>query len=321
MASLILILAAVGLAAAAAVAGLSRLFREGILGLLGRMPVEQRANLLLVWALMPLLAGLLAAVAVVTPSLLTAAGLMADHCLLHGTHHSHLCLLHPGTTPAIPRAAPLLGVLAGGLLLGATIKAWRLERAIRPWRTLRRVAASHADGSVRILETARPVAATVGLLWPAAVFSRGLLDSLSEQAARAVRAHEAAHQRRRDPLRLALARLGAGLHLPGTGRILQRELSLAVERAADEAAARRVGDRVAVAEALLAVARMRPVSAPGPGFAQDPLEVRVRALLAGAPVSPRPWRGTGSALAGLALALLAFSPQLHHGLETLLGHL
>ncbi|MFB6261214.1 MAG: hypothetical protein ABEK42_11175 [Thiohalorhabdaceae bacterium] len=103
--------------------------------------------------------------------------------------------------------------------------------------------------------------------------------------------------------------------------MLHEALDLAVERAADEAAARRVGDRVTVAEALLAVARMGPVAAPGPGFTQDPLELRVRALLAGAPAGREPWRGTGAALAGLAVTLLALSPQFHHGLETLLGHL
>jgi Zn-dependent protease with chaperone function len=321
MASLVLILAAVGLAVAAAVAGLSRLLRPGILSLLERLPVEQRANLLLLWALLPLLAGLLTVMAVVTPSLLTAAGLMADHCLLHGTHHSHLCLLHPGTTPTIPGAAPLLGLLAGSLLVWAAVGGWRLERAIRPWRTLRHVAASESATGVRILDTARPLAATVGLLRPTVLVSRGLMDGLSPQAGRAIWAHEAAHRRRRDPLRLALARLGTALHLPGTGRALKRELELAVERAADEAAAGQVGDRVTVAEALLAVARMRPVPAPGLGFTQDPLEIRVRALLADAPTGCRPRRGVGSAFTGLAVALLALSPRFHHGLETLLGHL
>ena len=321
MASLILILVAVGLVAAAVLAGLSHLARPWLLRLLGSMPAEQRATLLLVWALLPLLAGLLAVAVVAAPSLLAAAGLMADHCLMHGAHHSHLCLLHPGTTPAIPGATPLLGLLGGAILLGAAGKARRLERATRPWRTLQRIASSESSANVRILETARPVAATVGLMRPAVLLSRGLLDRLSPQASRAVRAHEAAHRRRRDPLRLALGRWGTSLHLPGTGRALYREFDLAVERAADEAAARRVGDRVTVAEALLSVARFRPATAPGPGFGEGPVEVRVRALLEDAPKDRRPRRAVGSALAGLAMALLAFSPQFHHGLETLLGHI
>ncbi|MFB6259755.1 MAG: M56 family metallopeptidase [Thiohalorhabdaceae bacterium] len=321
MASLILILGAVGLVAGAAATALSQLFRPKVLGLLQRMPMEQQTNLLLVWALLPLLTGLMAVAVVVAPSASAALGLTADHCLLHGTHHIHLCLLHPGTTPEIPGAGALLGLMAAGLAVGGAYKARGLERANRPWRMLRRVAREEGEGVTRVLETAQPVAATVGLLWPKVLFSRGMLALLSPQQGRAVRAHEAAHRRRRDPLRLVVARLGTALHLPGTGRALYRELELAVERTADEAAAQAVGDRVTVAEALLAVARLHTVPAPGRGFTEEPLETRVRALLEEAPAHLRPWRGTGSTLAGQALALLAYSPQFHHGLETLLGHI
>jgi len=59
VASLILILAAIGLVAAFAVASLSHLVRPAVLGRLDGLPEEQRANLLLVWALLPLLTGLL----------------------------------------------------------------------------------------------------------------------------------------------------------------------------------------------------------------------------------------------------------------------
>ncbi len=321
MASLVLILAAIGLVVAAATAGLSHLARPAVMGRLVALPEGQRANLLLLWAWLPPLAGLLAVAAVLVPSLLTAAGLMADHCLLHGTHHSHLCLLHPGTTPTVPAAGPLLALMAGLLAGGAAWKGRQLARAGRSWRTLRRVAAWERGDRTRILESGRPVAATVGLLRPTVLVSRGLLERLDPPQARAVCAHEAAHRRRRDPLRLALARAGTALHLPGTRRALYGALALAVERAADEAAARSVGDRLAVAEALLAAARMRPAAAPGPGFCEAPLEARIQALLADAPAQGSPWRGAGSALAGLTVAVLALSPQFHHGLETLLGHI
>ena len=321
MASLSLILVVVGLAVAAGIAGLSHLFRPRVLSLLERMPVEQQANLLLVWALLPLLGGLLAVTAVLTPSLLAAAGLLADHCLPHGSHHSHLCLLHPGATPTVPWAGPLLGLLGSGLVLAGVGKVRRLVRAGRRWRTLRRVAPAASAAGVRILGIDRPVAATVGLLRPAVFLSRGLLCALSPGQQEAVTAHEAAHRRRRDPLRLALARIGGRFHLPASRRALCGELELAVERAADEAAARTVGDRITVAETLLAVARMRPVPAPGSGFTADPLEARVQALLDGANATERPWRGPASLLAVSSLALLVLSPQFHHGLETLLGHL
>lgn len=321
MASLILILAVVGLVAAATVAGLSHLARSRMLEMLGRMPLEERVTLLLVWSLSPLLAALLAVLAVLTPSILAAAGVMADHCLIHGTHHSHLCLLHPGTTPTIPGAGLLLGLIAAGLVLVGAYKGRQRIRAGWQWRSLRRLAQSESAPGIRVLGTDRPVAATVGLLWPAVFLSTGLLYALDPHQRKAVVSHEAAHRRRRDPLRLALARLGVALHVPHTGRALYRAFELTVERTADEAAARTVGERVTVAEALLAVARMRPVPAPGPAFTDDPLEVRVQALLEDAPDSRPPWWGLGAVLAGLALGLLALSPQFHHGLETLLGHI
>lgn len=320
MASLALILLLVGLAVAAAAAVVSHLARPVGLGLLGRVPETQRANLLLAWALLPLVTGLMAMAVVVVPSVLAAVGLMADHCLVHGTHHSHLCLLHPGATPVIPGAGALLGLVAGGVIVVGAHKGRVVARSNRPWRTLRMmVREEEGQGSIRILETAQPVAATAGLLRPNVLFSRGLVDRLSPQHFRVLAAHEGAHRCRRDPLKLALGRLGTALHFPGTGRALRRELGLAVERGADEAAAAAVGDRVAVAEALVAVARMRPVATPGAAFAEEPLEVRVRALVAETPASRRPWRGAGAILVGLALALLALSPQFHHGLETLLG--
>lgn len=319
MASLVLILLMVGLAVAAAAAVASHLACSVGLGLLARVPEERRANLLLAWALLPLLAGLAAVTVVVAPSLLAGVGLAADHCLIHGTHHGHLCLLHPGATPPIPGAGTLLGLAAASLIVAGGRKVRVVARANRQWQDLRVVAGEADQGGIRVLETEQPVAATAGLLRPTVFLSRGLWDRLFPQHFRAVAAHEAAHRSRRDPLKLALGRLAGVLHLPGTARILCRELELAVERAADEAAAAAVGDRVAVAEALVAVARLRAVPASGAAFAEEPLEARVRALVAEAPASRRPWRGAGAALAGLALALPAFAPQFHHGLETLLG--
>lgn len=321
MASLILILVGVGLAVSGAVAGFSHLARPKMLEVLGRMPVKQRANLLLFWTLLPLLAGLLTATAVVTPSILSAMGLLADHCSLHGTHHSHLCLLHPGGTPAIPGTNLLLGLMGAGLLLAGAYKTRQLVGTDRRWRTLRRLAPLEPDTGIRILKSGQPVATTVGLFRPTVFLSQGLLAALSPTQKDAVAAHEAAHRHRRDPLRLVLARLACRFHFPASRRALCRELELAVERAADEVAARRVGDRIVVAEALVAVARLRPVATPGLRFAEAPLEARVQALVADTDATWRPPRGVVAPLVVLPLAVLVLSPQVHHGLETLLGYL
>lgn len=321
MASLILILLGLGAASALATAVLSRALYAPLARLLAGQPPERRANLLLGWALLPLAAGLLVVAGVLAPSLLAAAGLAADHCRIHGDHHHHLCLLHPGATPAVPASGPLLALLVAAPLAVATRRAAHRVRRGRAWRTLRRLASAGGPEGSRILETQRPVAVTAGLLRPAMYLSRGLLGALTPEQVAVVGAHEAAHRRRGDPLRLALGRLGTRLHLPGIGRALNSELSLAAERAADEAAARRLGDRAAVAEALVAVARLRPRNEQAVAFAADPVELRVRALLADAPAPYRPWRGAGTALAGVGAILATASPALHHGLETLLGHL
>lgn len=321
MASLILILFGLGAASALATAVLSRALYAPLTRLLADQPPERRANLMVGWALLPLAAGLLVVAGILAPSLLAAAGLMADHCQVHGDHHQHLCLLHPGAAPALPASAPLLALLVAAPLAVAARRAAHRVRRGRAWRALRRLAASGGPEGCRVLEIQRPLAVTAGLLRPAVYLSRGLLGALTPEQVAAVGAHEAAHRRRGDPLRLALARLGARLHLPGTGRALQADLALATERAADEAAAHRVGDRAAVAEALVAVARMRPRSEGAVAFAAAPVELRVQALLADAPPPYRPWRGAGTALAGVAAMLATASPDLHHGLETLLGYL
>ncbi len=76
-----------------------------------------------------------------------------------------------------------------------------------------------------------------------------------------------------------------------------------------------------VAEALVAVARLRARADGAIGFGSDPVELRVQALLEGSSAAYRPWRGAGTALAAAGVTLAAWSPALHHGLETLLGHL
>ena len=321
MASLALILLALAGLAALATAVLSRWVYDPAARPLAGLPPERRANLLLGWALAPLAAGVLVIGGVLGPSLLAAGGLMADHCRVHGDHHHHLCLLHPGATPGIPGSGLLVALLAAGLGAWVLSLGIRRARTAGPWRTLRRMAGEEPSAGCRILDTGRPVAVTAGLLRPVVLLSRGLLDTLTPDQTAAVTAHEAAHRRRGDPLRLALARLGCRLHLPGTGRALERDLALAVERAADEAAARGVGDRVTVAEALVAVARLRARADGAIGFGSDPVELRVQALLAGSSAPYRPWRGVGTVLAAAGAALAAWSPALHHGLETLLGHL
>jgi hypothetical protein len=105
----------------------------------------------------------------------------------------------------------------------------------------------------RVIDDDEPNAFCIGLLRPRVYVSRAALALLSEEERAAVLAHEAHHARRRDPLRLLVARaLAEGLFfLPAVRRLPERYAALA-ELAADEVAAGERGGRRALASALLA---------------------------------------------------------------------
>ena len=93
--------------------------------------------------------------------------------------------------------------------------------------------------AVRVIADDRPCAFCHGLLRPRIYVSTGTLAGLRRAELEAVLAHERHHAQRRDPLRLALARvLGEALFfLPALPPLLER-YAVAAELAADEAALR-----------------------------------------------------------------------------------
>ncbi|MBA2669534.1 MAG: M56 family metallopeptidase [Gemmatimonadetes bacterium] len=130
---------------------------------------------------------------------------------------------------------------------------------------------------------------TTGWIRPRIYLSSCLAERLSRPELEAVIAHEAAHVRRRDPLRLSVLRFVACMlfWLPAV-RQLTEDLADEAEVRADDAAAR---DRpLALATALVQLAqwlRPAPVTHGGVGFDErDLLERRVRRLT-GEAVEPR----------------------------------
>ena len=105
----------------------------------------------------------------------------------------------------------------------------------------------------RVVADSAPHAFCLGWLRPRIYVSQGALDALGEAERGAVIAHERHHARRRDPLRLLLARaLGEGLFfLPVLRRLAERYAALA-ELAADEAAVKASRSPQPIASALLA---------------------------------------------------------------------
>ncbi|WP_199432871.1 M56 family metallopeptidase [Qaidamihabitans albus] len=199
---------------------------------------------------------------------------------------------HPGALAAallVLMAAVAVGNAARVLVRGLW-QTWRFHR----WVARRRVPPSgrahaalagwDAVAPVRLVGTRQPLAATAGLWRPYVVISSGLVAELGGAELRAVLAHEEAHARRRDPLRLLLGRaLAAHLwFLPLAAEMCGRARR-GYELAADRHAADRCG-RAAVAGALLRLVSAPMSTASTAAFA-DPgfLRARVSQLESGQP--------------------------------------
>lgn len=290
------------------------------IGLAGLAP-ETRARRVLGWAALPWLAALALLALCFVPSFWSFLGLAADHCPVHGDGHVHLCLAHAPHHPV--SLVEVLLLLAGGLATGAV--AFGAVRAqVATWRAVAalRSMAGHREGEDELVPSSAPLSVTAGLLWPLVLVSTGLRRQLSRGQLRAVLAHERAHARRRDPLRLFAVSLLGAAHGPATRRQLAADLALACEAAADEQAAREVGDRILVAESILAVERLLGARAPRPGVALGMAgcasEARVEALLAD-PLPPAPaTAGQVVRWAAVLAVALAAASEIHHLTETLL---
>jgi beta-lactamase regulating signal transducer with metallopeptidase domain len=97
----------------------------------------------------------------------------------------------------------------------------------------------------------------VGLLRPTAIVSPQLIAVLDRRALAAVRAHEEAHARHRDPLRIWVAQLVTDLQWPSPAAAVRlRRWLEALELARDEEARRAGIAGVDLATAILAAARV-----------------------------------------------------------------
>lgn len=177
--------------------------------------------------------------------------------------------LRPGTLLA-------LGVVSAGLLV-PLLAARSLARQLVASRAVARIRRSGSlatigGHAVCVLETAEPLAFCAGLLAPRIVLSSGAIDRLGSDELASVIAHEAAHARRRDPLRLMiLTTLADALYfLPAARRMAARYATLA-EIDADASACAKHG-HAPLARALLAFS---PETRHGVGLASE----RVDALL------------------------------------------
>ncbi|MEW2080267.1 M56 family metallopeptidase [Streptomyces sp. NPDC005283] len=273
---------------------------------------------------------------------LTAAGLAVSSTaalallVVPGATHVHAVaalgeLLTPLSTGS-PDAVVAVAMAAAVLLLWcAAALARRLHMRGAQLRRARRLAAC-ADGELVVLKDDSPDAYALPGRPGKVVVTSGMLRALSAAEREALFAHERAHLTGRHHRFLTVVEL-AGLCHPGL-RTLREPLSYALERSADETAARAVGDRRlaarAVGRAALAARATRSPGAGRPGFAlaatTGPVPRRVAALLSGgAPTRGR--RRTSHVIAAALLACLLLSAaaaleaadDLHSGIESAQG--
>jgi hypothetical protein len=215
------------------------------------------------------------------------------------------------------------------------------RRGVRTWNGTRRLGRAWAkdaepvDLAVAGLPAYRithpyPVVAVLGVRHPRLYVADQVLSNLGDSELHAVLEHERAHLAARDNLRHWLLRTCPDL-LAWTpaGLRLDRAWLAAAEEAADESAARGgPGAALALAEALLRVARLAPPECPAPLpelalHNGDDLARRVRRLAA-APAPPPSPRSAASLLAFLlllgALPLYPAALRVVHALtESLVG--
>ena len=165
----------------------------------------------------------------------------------------------------------------------------------------------------------RPLAATLGLWRPRIAIDERLSRDLDATARAAVLAHERAHCRHRDPLRIWLAQIASDLQWPSPRAAARFERwRQALELARDEEARDGGVDGEDLAAALLGAVRLaqRPLVSPAAALVdgEQALVLRVGRLLAPLRAPPRrPWRARLALAGSLALLAAATIFGLGHG--------
>ena len=277
-----------------------------LLPLLSAVPAATRSWALLLLALYPaLLAGIVAALVFLVP----VSGLLVEtHC-----HEGLGCTAHAPRLAVPGTLAPWLGgavIVVFATLLGGAVTTVRRRAGIAA--TLSRLARAGAGGACRVLDSAVPRAACVGLLRQTVLISRGLLAVADAAETEVHLLHAHAHRLRYDNLR-ALAASFAMAAWPRTVRDrLLEALMLAADESCDAALLQAGADAAVVRRAIAAQRRWPTVAASGPAARHArALDARLAALALPAAPGRASSRLLLAVLCGM-LPLLALPAGIHH---------
>lgn len=148
-----------------------------------------------------------------------------------------------------------LGSLMRQLLATAALIRSLLRRQVIPSRALAELAGRLSlAGRIDVVVDARPFSFCYWFLRPRVCVSTGLVERLQPDELEAVLLHERSHLRRRDPLRLVIARyFAAGLYVVPVVEDLVEHYTLEKELEADQDAVSALGDVRPLARALYKV--------------------------------------------------------------------
>lgn len=315
------IAALTGLIAALCVSVASALFYPSLRKMVSRSALGFQSIFLMVLAAVPI--GAFLGMTAASLWWTFRGGVISDHC--HVPASSTACFPHaPVETHLLaPGVFVALGVALCALV--ALEFSGLAARSRQRKRVLHACSREDMRGR-RILETDRPVALTAGLWRPEIYISQGLKRRLGTDELRVVMHHENAHAARYDSLSFAMAAALSRAHFPSVRRQLLADLHLSHERACDEAAAHRIGDRLCVAATILRIERMNAAGGETRhcqmGITGGSVPARVEALM-GAAKARSPVDLTTSSLYALAIpiALALAAEPLHSAVEFVFSNL
>jgi Peptidase family M48 len=281
------------------------LLARGVVVRLVSLEPALRARLLLTLRLLPAAASTLFVAGVFLPSFVRLEPRNFDEAFGVTT-----------TTFAAVSCVLLVGALWRGV--SALVNA---ARNTRSWlRHAKPVDLEQAPVPAFCLDARTPAMTLVGVIRPKLLVTRPLLELLSDEELAAAIEHETGHHGSCDNLkRLAMRATPDALSMLPVCRRLEHEWALAAEQAADAHAARDQARGLALASALLKVARLTPHASASPALVSplvggDAIAWRVSKLVEARPKSR--WSmlaraaATGTAVAALAAVAASYGPLL-----------